>query len=138
MLVYFFFVTEALLYFPGDSWYYIAPTVLVFVVQQLLQTRLLLSNPGLAALEDVYEFDPPLREREVRQLYCRECDIIKWGGVEHCIDCNVCMLDNDHHCPWSSKCIADRNLINFHWFVGSTVFFFFYCICSIFGHLERK
>ena len=46
----------------------------------------------------------------------------------HCDDCDVCIEEYDHHCPWTSKCIGRGNLIPFYVFVGSTLILFFYLI----------
>lgn len=57
---------------------------------------------------------------------CNKCNAIMDldKGVEHCYDCNICIIGNDHHCPWSSKCIGKNNISMFRLF-----------ICSIFSHI---
>ena len=44
-------------------------------------------------------------------MFCTTCKIIarKDTATEHCSHCNYCMEGYDHHCPWSSKCIARKN-----------------------------
>jgi len=37
--------------------------------------------------------------------------------IEHCIFCNYCIVDLDHHCPWSSKCIGRGNIVAFKLFL---------------------
>ena len=58
-----------------------------------------------------------------RERYCRYCKIIARKGhkIEHCDYCDVCVEDLDHHCPWSSKCIAKGNLIAFNVFVNALI-----------------
>ncbi len=55
---------------------------------------------------------------------CKKCnaviDIDK--GVEHCYDCDICIIGNDHHCPWSSKCIGKKNIFMFRLFIFSIFF----------------
>lgn len=34
--------------------------------------------------------------------------------TDHCEYCNYCVVDLDHHCPWSSKCIAGGNMPAFN------------------------
>ena len=44
--------------------------------------------------------------------FCPECkfyyDLNK--KVNHCFDCGICIEGYDHHCPWVSKCIGNKNL----------------------------
>ena len=57
---------------------------------------------------------------------CKKCNAIMDldKGVEHCVDCNICIIGNDHHCPWSSQCVGKKNISMFNLF-----------ICSIFCHI---
>ena len=48
--------------------------------------------------------------------FCRTCKIIKDIRVFHCKYCNLCIerhgksfLSKDHHCPWLSNCIGEKN-----------------------------
>jgi hypothetical protein len=40
----------------------------------------------------------------------------------------------DHHCPWTGKCVAERNMKPFIAFVSTTVFLLFYLLFSV-GYL---
>ena len=40
--------------------------------------------------------------------------------TEHCTYCDYCVEDLDHHCPWSSKCIARGNMCYFRLFLATT------------------
>lgn len=44
--------------------------------------------------------------------WCDICDVVqsKKKRVSHCYDCNVCIEDIDHHCPWMGKCIGRGNM----------------------------
>ena len=42
------------------------------------------------------------------------CDPTRRG---HCYECQVCVDDLDHHCPWTGKCIGKRTLFFFHAFL---------------------
>jgi hypothetical protein len=71
-----------------------------------------LKNPGLATFKKVVYKN--LTAEKKRDYWCVECRIVMWQGVEHCEDCNVCVEELDHHCPWTSKCIAKGNLVPFY------------------------
>lgn len=56
-----------------------------------------------------------------KHLFCNICKVVARKDVktEHCEDCGYCMEELDHHCPWSSKCIARRNVVIFKiWFTS--------------------
>ena len=52
---------------------------------------------------------------------CKRCSAIMdlERGVEHCADCDICIIGNDHHCPWSSKCVGKNNISMFRLFIFS-------------------
>ena len=50
--------------------------------------------------------------------YCKICRIVRKKKTVHCKDCNVCVIDYDHHCPWTGKCIGGKNLTFFYVFLG--------------------
>ena len=59
---------------------------------------------------------------------CSICNAIqdKDKGVEHCADCDVCIIGNDHHCPWSSKCVGYKNIFKLL-SIFINIFFSFIC-----------
>ena len=50
---------------------------------------------------------------------CSQCNIIVPRNLRmtHCTICQVCVLKHDHHCPWTGKCIGQRNIISFYIFL---------------------
>lgn len=46
-------------------------------------------------------------------LYCRYCRASVQLDSKHCWDCNKCVANFDHHCPWLNTCIGTRN---YAWF----------------------
>ena len=125
----------ALAYFPGDGMFFRAFTTLLYIVQQSLQTWLLLSDPGVAAHRTVV-FEDGLSARDRAERFCPRCQIIRHFSVEHCYDCDVCIEGHDHHCPWSSKCISTKNMTVFYFWVGATLAFLFYAFTAVFAHLS--
>ena len=57
---------------------------------------------------------------------CLKCNILipKHFKTVHCEDCDICVLEEDHHCPWTGKCIGKYNLISFQIFVNSLCVYF--------------
>lgn len=52
-------------------------------------------------------------------LFCKECNILREPGVEHCRICERCVMDFDHHCTVLNCCIGRRNYYLFHSFLVS-------------------
>ena len=50
---------------------------------------------------------------------CSKCNIIvpRTFRISHCNICQVCVKNHDHHCPWTGKCIGERNLMPFYLFL---------------------
>jgi palmitoyltransferase ZDHHC9/14/18 len=51
------------------------------------------------------------------QIPCSRCELSRPVGASHCYDCEVCITDLDHHCPWTGKCIGKKNLYFFYSFL---------------------
>ena len=70
------------------------------------------------------------RIRNNKALYCKICGISKKDKkkVVHCEDCDVCVEEYDHHCPWTGKCIGKGNIWAFYMFVATTLILFAYII----------
>ena len=52
-------------------------------------------------------------------IVCNRCNIIAPRSlkISHCPICEVCVMNQDHHCPWTGKCIGKYNLISFYCFL---------------------
>lgn len=86
-----------------------------------------LKNPGLAVFSGL-RAPANISWQQKRKYYCKRCKLVRWVGVEHCYDCDVCIEDLDHHCPWTTKCVGKDNLYWFYGFVFTTLFLLFYVI----------
>ena len=49
--------------------------------------------------------------------FCPICAIEKSQRSKHCIICNVCVEDFDHHCFWVNNCIGRNNISTFIFFL---------------------
>lgn len=52
-----------------------------------------------------------------RTVACGQCEIQRPMVARHCQHCGQCIINIDHHCPWSGKCIAQNNLNEFNIFL---------------------
>ena len=75
------------------------------------------SNPGIAST-----YYMPSAEIQAHPKYCRPCRTLKINQTRHCLYCDVCILELDHHCPWVGKCIGKNNMGVFKFFLFATVF----------------
>lgn len=48
--------------------------------------------------------------------------------IHHCEECDVCVKDYDHHCPWTGKCIASGNIKYFNTFITMVSLWFAFII----------
>mmetsp|Transcript_2362 Transcript_2362/g.3717 ORF Transcript_2362/g.3717 Transcript_2362/m.3717 type:complete len:392 (+) Transcript_2362:21-1196(+) len=50
---------------------------------------------------------------------CGRCHIQRPRNAYHCNECGFCVVALDHHCPWTGKCIGQKNLQTFYYFLAS-------------------
>ena len=99
-------------------------TIFLFYICSYLITALI--NPGIPNREF---FTKTFCENNIGGMQkiqkCRKCNIIVPSSfhVSHCNYCEVCVIEQDHHCPWTGKCIGKNNLITFYCFIISFVMF---------------
>jgi hypothetical protein len=48
-----------------------------------------------------------------KRRYCRMCEFYQPLRVRHCHSCEECVSTFDHHCPWLSTCIGEKNKLAF-------------------------
>jgi hypothetical protein len=86
-----------------------------------------LNNPGIPGREH-YRSTFRFEKEEDKKNYqrCLKCNIIipKSFKIIHCKKCGICIIKQDHHCPWTGKCIAKKNII-----------FFLIFTISLFGYI---
>ena len=80
-----------------------------------------LINPGIPNRDHYSKYfiknNPDLPSSSV--VKCSICNIVvpKHFRISHCYTCQVCVKNYDHHCPWTGKCIGERNLTPFYVFL---------------------
>ena len=65
---------------------------------------------------------------ESNRNICVKCRTSKDDTTVHCIVCNGCVKNFDHHCSWLNICICKQNL---SWFRGFLYLFFIYIIVNL-------
>ena len=81
-------------------------------------------DPGIITKEYYLENYDFTKMKIKNYRVCRKCNIVMDldKGVEHCVDCNICIIGNDHHCPWTSKCVGKKNILMFRIFIICLIF----------------
>lgn len=63
---------------------------------------------------------------------CQFCNVIRIERTSHCYDCNACVLELDHHCPWMGQCVGKYNLFYFYGFLWAIVILIVFTTVSFF------
>ena len=91
---------------------------LSFEISFILTT---LSDPGVVTKK--YFLENYNADKTVIKNFriCRKCNVVMDldKGTSHCVECGICVMNNDHHCPWTSKCIGKKNIWIFNCFLVS-------------------
>ncbi len=82
------------------------------------------SNPGIVPKQTLDQLSVQKQAlRSVNKLEehteCQMCNVMRPAGTQHCFECGVCVLELDHHCPWTGKCIGQKNLRAFYSFLAT-------------------
>ena len=117
------------------NFYFKYAILLVYLIQLLSYFYTSLCNPGIQISHSkaVHAHNSKNEDYKI----CGKCYIVslKVDKVEHCNICNVCFVHRDHHCPWTTKCIAKGNLYSFYAFVTSTLSLVLLLYCGVFGFI---
>ena len=68
---------------------------------------------------------------------CSKCKIIKKFGTKHCIVCDSCVEDFDHHCYWINKCINSKIIPEFLIFLLITLLCLIINLIAFYFELKR-
>ena len=93
--------------------------LIIYILFMISHLYTSLINPGLPNEEYVLE-NFNIAETKVKSyVICKKCKVIMDlnRGTEHCVDCDICIMENDHHCQWTSKCVGKNNLLIFNIFL---------------------
>ena len=72
---------------------------------------LICSNPGFVKKEKkIKDFETLLVKNNDNFFeFCFKCSIFKTENIKHCIICDKCCKEFDHHCLWLDNCIGKNN-----------------------------
>ena len=96
---------------------------IIYIIELFLYLLTSILNPGTPEKKYFLEnFDMEKNDLKNYRI-CGNCKLIMDldKETEHCYDCNICVMGNDHHCPWTSKCVGYKNI---YFFYGFITFFF--------------
>jgi hypothetical protein len=92
----------------------------VLVLMSLLcYWRCVLTNPGAIPPSFAHRDAEP--DGTTPFAICRTCRVPKPPRSHHCSMCGMCVLKQDHHCPWINTCVGFRNQKFFFQFLVYTV-----------------
>ncbi len=77
-------------------------------------------------------------EGKSRMIMCGTCQIERPVTAKHCYECGVCVDDLDHHCPWTGKCIAKKNLTTFYAFLWSLSLHLLFVIALVIANVSSN
>ena len=98
--------------------------ILVYLFFVSTYTLTCIMDPGIIT-PDYYLENYEVDKMKIQNYrICKKCNAVMDldKGVEHCVDCDICIIGNDHHCPWSSKCVGKKNIFMFRLFIFSLFF----------------
>ena len=100
-----------------------------------------LMNPGIPKREYYKKrFEKEYKGDFKKLKSCDKCNILipKKLNVGHCVYCNICVKDYDHHCPWIGKCIGKYNKIPFYLFLFGMLFYIISSIITFITYLSNN
>ena len=93
----------------------------IFIIFMISYLTTALINPGIPDREYYSKIfisqNPDINPSGL--VKCSKCNIVvpKHFRLSHCDICQVCVKKYDHHCPWTGKCIGEKNIIPFYVFI---------------------
>lgn len=105
LFVIFPFLVNQLFYFPliGS---YLGISLVYFIVYSWL----LFSNPGIMKTNKDLDIKKIIfNKNEDLKNYCIKCFVKTTNTSKHCVICDKCCEEFDHHCFWVNNCIGKNN-----------------------------
>ena len=137
------FSTLPVIFYEYDNNQYINILFYVFLFFLILflvfYFLLLIIDPGVKRCRSLEELQSLLKNKVDLTKYCYKCFVLRTKTSKHCIICNCCYDNFDHHCYWINKCVAKNNFALFIIFLFITTFYLLISfILIIFGLINIK
>ena len=109
---------------------------LIYFLFEIFLVLTTISDPGVVTKQYYLENYQPDKTVIKNFRICRKCNIVMDldKGTEHCVECGICVMNNDHHCPWTSKCVGKINLWLFNCFLvslGAHILYLVFALVSL-------
>ena len=103
---------------------------LIYFLFEIFLVLTTISDPGVVTKQYYLENYQPDKTVIKNFRICSKCNIVMDldKGTEHCVECGICVMNNDHHCPWTSKCVGKGNIFYFNAMLVMISIVFFYVI----------
>lgn len=98
------------------------------------------SDPGIVWVDKKQDDGDPEQLSSLNNtMECGRCNVDRPRTATHCYECGVCVDQLDHHCPWTGKCIAKRNIQTFRIFLFFLTFHILtVCIICLYTISENR
>ena len=126
----FVYLLVALILFNPNFFYIKIAETFAFILFLITYLMTVLINPGIPSRNYYNGFCKSKNNSELNR--CSKCNIIvpKTFKIRHCEICDVCVMNYDHHCPWTGKCIGRYNIIFFYFFLTFLIFYMMMSLIS--------
>ena len=106
---------------------------LIYLFFEIFLVLTTISDPGIVPKKYYLENYKPDKTLIKKFRICRKCNIVMDldKGTSHCVECGICVMNNDHHCPWTSKCVRKKNIWMFNGFLICLTLHIFYLIFAL-------
>ena len=116
-LLIFIFSTLPIIFYKYENNEYINVLFYTFIFFLILflvfYILLLIIDPGVKRARSLEELKSLLKNKVDLTKYCYKCFVLKTKTSQHCIVCDCCYDNFDHHCYWINKCVAKNNFVIF-------------------------
>ena len=116
------FLTFIMLMPYFDNTYFSILYLVISLLLFILFFILAFSDPGTLTNNKYKDVLDIIEQGELLEYYCPKCLIKMDFRTKHCVICEKCVDDFDHHCFWVGNCIGKKNFSLFFDFLVYVIF----------------
>ena len=116
------FLTFIMLMPYFDNTYFSVLYLVISLLLFILFFILAFSDPGTLTNNKYKDALDIIEQGEMLEYYCPKCLIKMDFRTKHCVICEKCVDDFDHHCFWVGNCIGKKNFSLFFNFLVYVIF----------------